>query len=281
MTITQPAAVPQGRYFPSRIALIAAGELVFIAVLLRLSNSPAFFAAAIACSLGAIQLGIVLINRFEANTRQIRKIARKAEFSSQAVLITDPQGRIKWTNPRFTRLTGFYLSEIAGKTFGMIQHGQETKPRSVEAIRQHMRVGEPFDVEVLVYNRTGETLWVSSVGEPIFNTYNQLTHYVITQTCSEISDWRLEDLAGMSPVQTEIQMHESTPTPSDSDSNIASDLVQSLTRRLESLSENDDRRQLQNIVDKIKTKVDQCVEALPKVAADKARNQSANQQNEG
>jgi DNA-binding MurR/RpiR family transcriptional regulator len=85
----------------------------------------------------------------------------------------------------------------------------------------------------------------------------------------------------MSPVQTEIQMHESTPTPSDSDSNIASDLVQSLTRRLESLSENDDRRQLQNIVDKIKTKVDQCVEALPKVAADKARNQSANQQNEG
>jgi len=118
MTFIEPTIIPQTRFFPSRIALLAATELVLIALLLRLSNSPAFFAAAIACSLCSIQLGILLINRFQVNTRQIRKVARQAEFSSQSVIITNAFGRIKWTNPRFTRLTGFYLSEIAGKTFG-------------------------------------------------------------------------------------------------------------------------------------------------------------------
>src|ERR1700753_4347649 len=120
MTFIQPTITPKTRYFPSRIACLPAAELVLIALLLRLSNSPAFFAAAIACSLCSIQLGVLLINRFKVNTRKIRKLARAAEFSSHSVIITDPMGRIKWTNPRFTRLTGFYLSEIAGRTYGMV-----------------------------------------------------------------------------------------------------------------------------------------------------------------
>jgi len=284
-TITLPAIVPKNRFFPSRIALLAAGELVFIALLLRLSNSPAFFAAAIACSLGAIQLGIILINRFEANTRQIRKIARNAEFSSQAILITDPQGRIKWTNMQFTRLTGFYLSEIAGKTCAMVLHGQDTKARAVETIRRHMRLAEPFEVEILEYNRDGESLLVYSRGEPVFNTYGQLTHYVIKQSCSEMSDCHIEEMASIRP------FHRSTHFLETSSNQVSIDKpdstgettggVAELTRQLESLSVSDDRQLLQYMVEGLKTKVDQCVASLPPAASDQTKHKSANQQNEG
>jgi PAS domain S-box-containing protein len=260
MTMIQPMITPQARYFPSRIALLAAAELVFIALLLRLSNSPAFFAAAIACSLCSNQLGILLMNRFQVNTRKIRKLARQAEFSSQSIFITDGEGHIKWTNSRFTRLTGFYLSEIAGKTFGMVLHGQATNTAAVEQIRRHMRMGQPFEVEMLVYNRAGETMWVFAKGEPVRDTRGQLTHYLITQT--DISDQQrmIEELG-----QSGTDAH--------------ADRAMLLTRQLESLSLRDDRDQLQSLVDGLKAKVENCVSSLPPVAMEKADTHSANQQN--
>jgi PAS domain S-box-containing protein len=251
MTIMQPAIIPKPRYFPSRIALLAAGELVFIAMLLRWSNSPSFFAAAVVCSLCALQLGVLLINRFTVDTRKIRRVARTAEFSRQAVLITDADGRIKWTNPHFTRLTGFYLSEISGKTFSMILHGRETQNATVEKIRRHVRLGQPFEVEILQYNRDGETLWVSARGEAIRDTRGRLTHYVIAQT--DISDQhRL--------------MEEMVKTCTSFDPIIESaksEKVADLTRQLETLSADDDRRQLQAIVDGLNGGVEQCVASLP------------------
>ena len=119
MTVFNPATAGRSRYFPSKILAVAAAELIFISLLLRWSNSPAFFAAAVACSLGAIQLGAVLINRFRRDTAKVRRVAQAAEFSSQAVLITDPSGRIKWANSRFTDLTGFRL-EPAVQVLGVL-----------------------------------------------------------------------------------------------------------------------------------------------------------------
>ncbi len=144
MTIIQPGLSARPRYFPSKIVLVAAGELVFISLMLRWSNSPAFFAAAIACSLGAIQLGAVLINRFQRDTRKVLKVAEAAEFSTNAVMITDPAGRIKWANARFTELTGFQLADCAGKTFSMLLHGQHTDTPTVELIRNQIRAAAIF-----------------------------------------------------------------------------------------------------------------------------------------
>ena len=270
MTFIQPVITPQTRYFPSRIALLAAAELMFIALLLRLSNTPAFFAAAVACSLCSLQLGVLLINRFQVNTRRIRKVARQAEFSTQAVLITDGKGFIKWTNPHFTRLTGFYLSDITGKTFSMVLHGQDTRAQTVELMRQKMRLEQPFDLEVLQYNRAGESMWVASKGEPVRDTRGNLTHYVITQ--ADISDQHrlIEELSANKVAATGISL---TVEPSFA----PSDKVAELTRKLESLTGDDERAQLQNVVDGLKREVESCVAALPPAAVGKTGAAATNQ----
>jgi PAS domain S-box-containing protein len=278
MTLESPI-IPRARYFPSRIALLAAAELVFIALMLRMSDSPAFFAAAIACALCSLQLGVLLISRFQVNTRRIRRAARQAEFSSQAVIITDAEGHIKWTNPQFTRLMGHYLSEVAGQTFQMVLHGQKTHPKSVETIRQKMRLGQPFDVEVLQYNRSGEPLWVSSRGEPFFDTRDNLTHYFITQSCSEISDWRLEELAGPCQVQTSLQVLDEPIELDEIEEEPSTKKVEELTRQLESLGISDERVHLQSVVDAMKANVEKCVSVLPTVPAPKTPAHSPNQQN--
>jgi PAS domain S-box-containing protein len=258
MTVINPATVARPRNFPSKLVVVAAVELVLIALLLRWSNSPAFFAATIACSLGAIQLGAVLIARFRRDTQKVRRVAQAAEYSSQAVMITDPRGRIKWCNTRFTDLTGFRLDDAAGKTFSMLLHGQLTDTPTVELIRNQLRTEQPFSVELRQYNRAGDEFWVASKGDPFFDSRGQLTHYVITQ--SDLPDQRrqtreIEQLAEVIAVNQ--------TTEAAAAVHPANDPALRLAQQLESLSSTDDRAHLQQLVDGIKTRVEECVTMLP------------------
>jgi len=250
--MTQPTVLPRGRYFPSGLALVAAAELILIALLLRLSNTQVFYPAAIACSLCSVQLGILLINRFSVNTRNVRRIARTAEFSTQAMFITDTHGRIKWNNARFTRLTGFALSEIAGKTFAMVLHGQETDIHSVEKIRDRMRLGLPFEAEILEYDRAGLSLWVSCRGQPIHDNRGQVTHYLVTQI--DVTEEHRQSR----------MIIDSLTGNTVTDSAIATHRVNDLAWQLQSLAEND-RDQLQAAVDNLKAGVEDCVRYVPAV----------------
>jgi PAS domain S-box-containing protein len=271
MTAINPATTVRPRSFPSKLLVVAAFELVLISVLLRWSNSPAFFAAAIACSLGAIQLGAVLISRFRHDTRKVRRVAQAAEYSSQAVMITDPRGRIKWCNSRFTDLTGFRLDDAAGKTFSMLLHGQLTDTPTVEQIRNQLRTEQPFTVELLQYNRAGEEFWVASKGDPFFDARGQLTHYVITQC--DLSDERrqtreIEQLAAVIAVDRDIET-EAAPKRPDA-AHPANDPALRLAQQLESLSSANDRAHLQELVDGIKSRVDECVTILPRHSLEKS-----------
>jgi PAS domain S-box-containing protein len=264
MTVINPATTVRPRSFPSKLLVIAAVELVLISLLLRWSNSPAFFAAAIACSLGAIQLGAVLIARFRTDTRKVRRVAQAAEYSSQAVMITDPKGRIKWANSRFTDLTGFRLEDAAGKTFSMLLHGQLTDTPTVEMIRNQLRTEQPFSVELLQYNRAGREFWVASKGDPFFDSRGQLTHYVITQC--DLSDERrqtreLEQLAKVIAVDPTGEP-ETAATPA-LPAHPANDPALRLAQQLASLSSTNDRAHLQRLVDGITSRVEDCVINLP------------------
>ncbi len=253
------------RPFPSKLVVVAAVELVLISVLLRWSNSPAFFAATIACSLGAIQLGAVLIARFRRDTHKVRRVAHAAEFSSQAVLITDPKGRIKWINSRFTDLTGFRIDDAAGKTFSMLLHGQLTDTPTVEQIREQLRNGQPFAVEILQYNRAGEEFWAASKGEPFCDAQGQITHYVITQ--SDLPDHRrqtreIEQLADAIAADRALDTDAATPAALELE-HPSNDPALRLAQQLESLSSVDDRAQLQELVQGLKARVVDCVTILP------------------
>jgi PAS domain S-box-containing protein len=259
--ITCSPALPQPRTFPSRLTLVAAVELILIAIWLRVSDTPAFYPAAIACSLCSVQLGILLINRFSVNTRIIRGLARKAEYSAQPTFITDPAGRFKWVNPRFTRLTGYPVSEIAGKTFGMVLHGQETNTRAVEKIRERMRQALPFESEILEYDRAGNTLWVSTKGQPVLDPRGLLTHYLITQT----------DVTAEREQSQQIIDALTKPTAREIEAASNTQRVGELTRKLETLAGADERGQLESAVQQLKTSIENCVAVVP-VGKDSAQN---------
>ncbi len=243
--------LPRPRNFPSGLVLVAAVELILIAAVLRAANTQGFYPAVCACGLCSFQLCILLINRFGENTRNIRRLARSAEFSNQPVFITDPNGRIKWTNPQFTRLTGYGLAEVVGKTFSMVLHGQDTDTHIVETIREQIRKQQPFEGELQQYDRMGLSHWVSTKGEPILDAHGELTHYVVTQT--DITEERRQS-------QSIIEALTSKATPM---TGISPERVGDLTRKLESLGTTDHRDLLQDAVNGLRGGMREALAALP------------------
>ena len=65
---------------------------------------------------------------------EAKKLSLVAARTTNAVVLTDPQGRIEWINEGFVRLTGFELEEVQGKTPGSFLQGPETDPAVVDKL---------------------------------------------------------------------------------------------------------------------------------------------------
>ena len=61
--------------------------------------------------------------RLRASEAEARKLAMIAARTDNAVVLTDATGRIEWVNAGFTRITGWRLHEVAGRTPGSVSAG--------------------------------------------------------------------------------------------------------------------------------------------------------------
>jgi PAS domain S-box-containing protein len=105
------------------------------------------------------------------------KLALIASRSANAILMTDAYGRIEWTNEGFTRLSGWSLDELRGKTLTSFLEWSASDMNAVEHMRAQILRGEGFQTETLAYARDGRPYWVAVDAQPIF-VEGQLAHFV-------------------------------------------------------------------------------------------------------
>jgi PAS domain S-box-containing protein len=103
--------------------------------------------------------------------------ALAAEHMDRAVMILDLGGQIEWVNPGFTRLMGYVLPEILGKTPEFL-NGPRTQPAAQDLIARSLREGSEVDVEVLHYTKAGLPIWTRAHIRPIRNAAGTLEHFV-------------------------------------------------------------------------------------------------------
>lgn len=97
--------------------------------------------------------------------------------SENAIIITDSRGNILWVNSSFERLSGYSLSEAAGKSY-LFLSGTFTDREIIEEIRQCFAEGKSFSGDVLNYRRNDEPFWVSLSLTPVRNDKHIATHFV-------------------------------------------------------------------------------------------------------
>jgi PAS domain S-box-containing protein len=115
----------------------------------------------------------------EAETRKLALIAARTD---NAVVLTDAVGLTVWVNEGFTRLTGYTVDEMIGKTPGSVLQGPGTDSETVRRIREHLGNGEGFSEDILNYSKDGRSYWLTIEVQPIHDDEGRLTNFMAIET---------------------------------------------------------------------------------------------------
>ncbi len=133
-------------------------------------------------------LGIVIQEAVAQNERQraqdqLRLLESVVVHANDAVLITVPdinQPTIVYANAAFTRMTGYSLVEILGRTPKMLQ-GAKADRLKLNQIRKNLALGLPVQVELINSRKDGSEYWVELNIVPLFSSEGNLKHFVSIQ----------------------------------------------------------------------------------------------------
>ncbi|MEG4632094.1 PAS domain S-box protein [Microcoleus sp. AR_TQ3_B6] len=134
----------------------------------------------------------------KARELQLRLLESAVTTTNDAVLITEaepidePGPRILYVNPAFTRMTGYTLEEVLGKTPRILQ-GEKTGRASIDRIRTALETWQPVRVDSINYRKDGTQFWVEMSIVPIADQTGGFTHWVSVHR--DISDRKLAEAA--------------------------------------------------------------------------------------
>ncbi|MDY6805320.1 MAG: PAS domain S-box protein [Cyanobacteriota bacterium] len=109
------------------------------------------------------------ITEIKQTELELSRLALVAQKTQNAVIITNPDGLIQWTNEAFCRITGYQLEFVLGRKPGSFLQGPKTNPETVAKIRKALDAREEFDVEIYNYKKDGNGYWLSLSIAPIYD----------------------------------------------------------------------------------------------------------------
>ena len=122
------------------------------------------------------------IERLRQEEIEARKLAMIAARTDNAVVLTDPEGRIVWVNAGFTRITGYDLTEVVGQKPGHKLQGPDTDPETVRRIAAALARGEGFDEEILNYGKDGGSYWLNVEARPIRDDQGRIVNFMAIES---------------------------------------------------------------------------------------------------
>jgi len=107
--------------------------------------------------------------------------ANDAVMITKAFPINDPEGPIIiYSNPAFSKMTGYETHEILGKTPRVMQ-GKDTNKEDRNHIRKSLEGLLPVQQEILNYTKAGDKFWIDLSIVPVKNEEGYFTHFISIQ----------------------------------------------------------------------------------------------------
>lgn len=132
--------------------------------------------------------------------QELRELARIAELTKDAVIVTDLSDRILWTNQSFEILTGYTTAEATGRKPGTFLNGPATNPETIQRISAALKARVPVREEILNYTKFGDPYWAAVSISPLTNEYGEVHRFA--SICSDMSE-RKKYLDELSKAQQE------------------------------------------------------------------------------
>lgn len=123
---------------------------------------------------------------------QARRLSLVADNTDNSVIISNKEGLIEYVNEGFVRMTGYTAEEVLNKKPGSFLQGPETNQEIVQNMRENIREGKPFTGEVLNYDKSGNSYWISLAINPVFNDKGDLEKFISVQ--ANITETKIKNL---------------------------------------------------------------------------------------
>jgi len=109
---------------------------------------------------------------------EMKKLSRAIEENPTSVVITDPDGLIRYVNPKFTKATGYSAEEAIGKILRVMGTGKSF-PEHYEDLWGTILAGKDWHGEFCNTRKNGEPFWEHAHISSIRNDAGETTHFVV------------------------------------------------------------------------------------------------------
>lgn len=106
--------------------------------------------------------------------------ANDAVLIAEAEPINEPGQQIIYVNEAFSRMTGYSLDEVRGKTPRILQ-GEKTDRATLNQIHAALDKWQPVRAEIINYTKDGSQFWVELNIAPVANETGYFTHWISIQ----------------------------------------------------------------------------------------------------
>ena len=125
---------------------------------------------------------------------RLRKLSQAVEQSPVSIIITDLSGKIEYTNPKFSEMTGYTAAEVIGAKPSILK-SDETPPEEYRRLWETITAGGTWQGEFHNRRKNGGLFWESATISPIRNAAGEPTHYLAVK----------EDITARKLAETELK----------------------------------------------------------------------------
>lgn len=140
-----------------------------------LSNSPVFNEA------GKVerQIGVMVdITERKKNEEELTLLSLVASKVTSGIVINNCDGQVEWVNKAFEGITGYDINEVKGNHLGDVLKGALTDVAIIQRARELSKNKQSFEVDLLIYRKDGQPLWVSVINSVILDRHGKVDKYV-------------------------------------------------------------------------------------------------------
>jgi PAS domain S-box-containing protein len=142
-----------------------------------ISNSPLFN------EVGSVerQIGVMVdITQRKKSEEELTMLSLVASKTTSGVVINNSDGKVEWVNNAFERITGYSLADVKDKHLGDSLKGELTDVAIIEKARELSEKKQSFEVDLLIYRKDGQPLWISVINSVIMGDDGKVDKYIET-----------------------------------------------------------------------------------------------------
>ncbi len=110
---------------------------------------------------------------------KIDKLSLVASANRNAVVLTDLEGKLFWTNDAYLELTGYTRCDVIEKTVLELGVSQLTNRDDLFEVITSFRNGRTFDCEIYHKKKSGDCFWARMKGQPVLDSNNKFVQYFV------------------------------------------------------------------------------------------------------